>query len=716
MMKQQLKKAVSIGLLSAMTLILGAVAPAPGQSVNAAGTTYQYQVTPAPEWDYVFNKTNHGGDGFQWVPFGIQNRQGQGTVSTKSAILFNDSYMNGSFIYGSSLGQYTGHTANSNEIDWIWGTDGQKQDFSPMWGIEKGESGYSGTVAWNLVSGYGMSGIRNTTDTHDTDYRKMWVSDHNPTVSESYLIFDAYATKNLGQMYIWNFNETDNTTKGLKNIKVFTSTDGVSYTEFTGSGYPYQIPQASGTAPGSYNKMIDLNATAARYVKITYNPVSNDGNWGFSDMYGLSAVRIYDSLGNKLVLSAKAGSTATRVAYPNNQSWNLSSISLGNYVYFILHGADGCCTPYKANTTQLMRYTIVNGEIDLNSLKAIDGLPLAYYPDIPSGFSPNADDARMGNQYRVKQFENLSYWEDDDGYVYALGADETFTYGSWNEYSKLLLSRVPKNSFEDFNAREYWNGTAWTPLYETASNLKDIYGNDVGPVGNMPTLFKAQGGQLDGKYVLVYMEGVDGDSFFRVADHPSGPWSDKHLLYARNGNEHLYNTGAVPFISNNGEFYFYVIKDESSMKFFKYSEVLNGQSANLALNKTARADSTCVPSETAAQAVDGSVNNNSKWCSKSNDRWLEVDLGSAQQVNRFVIKHASEGGESGAYNTKAYQIQVSNDGSNWVTVVNVNNNTYGSTVNSISSVSARYVRLNVTTPTQNADPAARIYEFEVYGP
>ncbi|WP_186438516.1 discoidin domain-containing protein [Cohnella terricola] len=717
MLNARLRKSISVVFMSVVTLVLGAVTPAPGQSVHAAGP-YEgtYQVTPAYDWENVFNNTGHGGDGFQWVPFGVKNRQGQGTATTNSAIFFADSYINGNFIYGSSLGQFTGIAANASLINWYWGTNGQKQNFSPMWGIEKAESGYSGTVAWNLVSGYGMSGIRNTTDTHDTNNLRMWLSDHNPSVNNSNIIFDSYATRNLGKLYIWNYNEPSNTNKGLKNIKVFTSTDGVNYTEFTGSGYPYQIPQASGTAPTAYNKMIDLNSTSARYVKITFNPVSNDGNWGSSDMYGLSAVRIYDTSGNKLVLSAKAGSTSIRNLYPNNQSWNSAAFSLGNYVYFVVHGTAGCCTPYAANAAQLLRYTVTNGQIDFSSLKAIDALPYLYYPDIPSGFSPNSGDAKIGNTYHIKFFENLSFWDDDDGYIYMLGNDETFTYGAWNEYSKLVLSRVPRNSFEDFNAREYWNGTGWTSLYETAATLKDVSGNEIGPVGNDPSLFKAQGGQLDGKYVLVYMEGVDGNSYFRVANHPEGPWSDKNLLVARNGTEHIYNTGAVPFISQNGEFYFYLIKDEHTLKFFKYSEGRSGNNSNLALNKTATADSVCDPSESAAKAVDGSVINNSKWCSKSNNRWLQVDLGSVQVINKFVTKHASAGGESATWNTKSYNIQVSNDGANWSTVVNVSNNTSGVTTDNITAISARYIKLNVTTPTQNTDPAARIYEFEVYGP
>ncbi|MBM7567878.1 putative repeat protein (TIGR02543 family) [Paenibacillus sacheonensis] len=138
--------------------------------------------------------------------------------------------------------------------------------------------------------------------------------------------------------------------------------------------------------------------------------------------------------------------------------------------------------------------------------------------------------------------------------------------------------------------------------------------------------------------------------------------------------------------------------------------------SNLAFNKPATVDSTCNAPQTAARAVDGSVINDSKWCSKSSNRWLKIDLGSVKQVNQFVIKHASEGGETAAYNTKAYKILVSTDGTNWTSVVNVTNNTSGISVDKVTVVSARYIKLDVTTPTQTANAAARIYEFEVYGP
>jgi hypothetical protein len=538
-----------------------------------------YWVTAAPEYDAIFNTTGHTGDGFQWIPLGINDRQGLGTPTTSSVVFFDDSNYAAHF-FNSTGAEYTGTSADPAKISWVYGSNGQKADYKNLWDTTRAESGYSGTVAWNLVNNYGMSGIRDTADTHDVASNRMWLSDHAPSSANSYVILDSYGVRNLGNLYIWNYNEAGNTNKGLKNLKVSTSTDGNSYTEYTGSGYPFQIPQASGSGPIGYSKAINLKGISARYVKLTYNPASGDGNWGAADMYGLSAVRMYDASNNKLLLSAQAGSTASRNPY-GGDPWEESAFPLGDYVYFVMHSAAGCCTPFEATATQLMRYSVVNGKLDWSSLVAFDSLPYMYYPAIPSGFSPNADDARVGNYYLVVQFENMAFWNDDDGYVYMLGADESNEYGVWNDKSKLVISRVPSTAFEDFNAREYWNGKSWTRNYEQATDLTDTAGDPVGPVGNMPGYFKAQGGALNGKYVLVYMEGVNGSSFFRYADSPWGPWSEKHSLYVKpaalpnipTAGDTIYNTGAVPFISATGGFKFYQIVNGANMQFFKYAEL-----------------------------------------------------------------------------------------------------------------------------------------------
>jgi hypothetical protein len=136
---------------------------------------------------------------------------------------------------------------------------------------------------------------------------------------------------------------------------------------------------------------------------------------------------------------------------------------------------------------------------------------------------------------------------------------------------------------------------------------------------------------------------------------------------------------------------------------------------NLALNKPVSGSTPCGASESAAKAVDGSLTGNSKWCSGVAPRFLQVDLGSAQTVGSFVLKHAGLGGEHTGYNTAAFTIQTSTDGTNFSPAVSVSGSRSSRTYHPISPRTARYVRLDVTAPANDGDNAARIYEFEVYG-
>ncbi|WP_202919015.1 discoidin domain-containing protein [Saccharothrix deserti] len=138
---------------------------------------------------------------------------------------------------------------------------------------------------------------------------------------------------------------------------------------------------------------------------------------------------------------------------------------------------------------------------------------------------------------------------------------------------------------------------------------------------------------------------------------------------------------------------------------------------NLALNKPATGSAACAGTEGPEKAVNGSVSGGlgDKWCSPAGSKYLQVDLGAAASITGFTVKHAGAGGESTTYNTKAFTISLSTDGSTWTSPVTVTNNTSSTTTHSITATNARYAKLIVTTPTQSSDSVARIYEFEVYG-
>ncbi|MFC5649157.1 discoidin domain-containing protein [Paenibacillus solisilvae] len=365
----------------------------------------------------------------------------------------------------------------------------------------------------------------------------------------------------------------------------------------------------------------------------------------------------------------------------------------------------------KSTTMQMLRYKITNGAVDWSSYKAVD-FPLMYYPNVPSGYTRNPDDAKINvggaDRYDQVSFGTMAFWDDDDGYVYAVGKKMRYTYGAWDETGDYNMSRVPRAQFADFNAWTFWNGSAWTKNYEQSVTLN--FAN----IGNMPSMFKASGGQLNGKYVMVYMDGLSAATYFKVADSPSGPWGASNLLLAKpSGSPSLaYNSAAVPFISKAGEFYFYYIEDSKYLRWFKYTESAEGAGTNVALNKTATGSGTpCSTGQEPAKGVDGLTT--TKWCgNNSGDKWLKVDLGASYNISRWVVKHAGAGGEQISYNTNTFKLQQSADGNtNWTDVDSVTGNTSNVTSRNVTPFYARYVRLYITNA--GSDGVARIYEFEV---
>ncbi|OQO68526.1 mannosyl-glycoprotein endo-beta-N-acetylglucosamidase [Enterococcus villorum] len=119
-------------------------------------------------------------------------------------------------------------------------------------------------------------------------------------------------------------------------------------------------------------------------------------------------------------------------------------------------------------------------------------------------------------------------------------------------------------------------------------------------------------------------------------------------------------------------------------------------------------------SEAPRFAVDGDLG--TKWCAVgSAPHTITVDLGTAKTISEVQMAHAFAGGESASMNTKAYTIEVSQDGKNFHEVSRTTNNTQGMTLNTFAVTTARFVRVIVDQPTQGADSAVRLYELEVYG-
>jgi hypothetical protein len=108
---------------------------------------------------------------------------------------------------------------------------------------------------------------------------------------------------------------------------------------------------------------------------------------------------------------------------------------------------------------------------------------------------------------------------------------------------------------------------------------------------------------------------------------------------------------------------------------------------NAALNRPATASSTENAGTSAASAVDG--NTGTRWSSAFSDpQWIQVDLGSSQAVCRVGLNWEA------AYGS-AYQVQVSDNASNWTTIYSTTTSAGGNQTLDVTGT-GRYVRVNGT--------------------
>lgn len=138
---------------------------------------------------------------------------------------------------------------------------------------------------------------------------------------------------------------------------------------------------------------------------------------------------------------------------------------------------------------------------------------------------------------------------------------------------------------------------------------------------------------------------------------------------------------------------------------------------NLAAGRAATGSAPCRAAEGPEKAVNGSTGRGlgDKWCSRAAAPYLRVDLGSTARIGKIRVRHAGGGHERSAWNTRDFAISASTDGASYTRIVDVTGNTADVTETVVSGgVPARYLRLDVVTPTSTGDRAARIYEFEAY--
>ena len=125
---------------------------------------------------------------------------------------------------------------------------------------------------------------------------------------------------------------------------------------------------------------------------------------------------------------------------------------------------------------------------------------------------------------------------------------------------------------------------------------------------------------------------------------------------------------------------------------------------NIALNKTATASSQENVGTPAQDAVDGDAG--TRWSSAFTDpQWLQVDLGSSQSICKVVLQWET------AYAT-AFQLQTSNDGTNWTTIYSTTAGTGGTQTLNVTGT-GRYLRMNGTA--RSTQYGYSLWELQAFG-
>jgi F5/8 type C domain-containing protein len=125
--------------------------------------------------------------------------------------------------------------------------------------------------------------------------------------------------------------------------------------------------------------------------------------------------------------------------------------------------------------------------------------------------------------------------------------------------------------------------------------------------------------------------------------------------------------------------------------------------ANVAQGRTATASSTENAGLPASAAVDG--NAGTRWSSAFSDpQWIQVDLGSTQSVCRVGLSWEAAYG-------RAFQIQLSDNGSTWTTVYQTTTGTGGNQSIDVTG-SGRYVRVNGTA--RGTQYGYSLWELQVF--
>lgn len=118
--------------------------------------------------------------------------------------------------------------------------------------------------------------------------------------------------------------------------------------------------------------------------------------------------------------------------------------------------------------------------------------------------------------------------------------------------------------------------------------------------------------------------------------------------------------------------------------------------------------------DAAALTVDGACRSDSLWTAdEPGEQSLTYALGKTYKLSEIDLYHAQSAGLDASRNTRAFRVEISEDGAGWTKAAEVTGNTDLRSVVKFSPITGSYVKITVTDP--GADNTARLADMDLYG-
>ena len=119
-------------------------------------------------------------------------------------------------------------------------------------------------------------------------------------------------------------------------------------------------------------------------------------------------------------------------------------------------------------------------------------------------------------------------------------------------------------------------------------------------------------------------------------------------------------------------------------------------------------------SDAAILTTDGACRGDSLWTAgEAGEQSLTYDLGDSYSISEVDLYHAEAAGLDAALNTRAFRIEISEDGEHWTKAAEVMGNTALRSVVKFKAVSGSFVKITITDPGE--DGVARLADVDLYG-